>query len=228
MPRTRVRWATTASSDSRPIRSSEICPGRHLVGQVADGGRLGPAEAGRGQILGGYGQDGSRGHRTPQRLLEATVDGGGGLAGQLLVEDDLGQGREPPGRRGRSATGRRTVALDERGQHLVPRRQLGRHLGLGRSGHGDDDATAFDIAGKKRGTHGRKRLAWESRISGPLSRFVGGRIWRGTSSSPSTAAPWSGRAGTSARTTSDRSSRWARWPPPPSRTWTRPSTASRV
>ena len=56
-----------------------------------------------------------------------------------------------------------------------------------------------------------RRIAWQSRSPGRWAGSSAGGSG-GTSSSRSTAAPWSARAGTSARTINGPSSRWASWP----------------
>ena len=119
MPRTWVRWSTTSSSDSRPMRSRAIRPSATWSARSrmdAALARLRPQEAssssGAASTVPGVTDP-------VQRRHEAAVDGGGGPAGQLLVDDDLGQRLEAAvgphrsteraagrgGRRGRPAPG---------------------------------------------------------------------------------------------------------------------------
>jgi hypothetical protein len=110
-------------------------PVGHLVGQVADGGGLGPAQSARGQELIGGREDGGRGDLPAQGLDEPAMDGGRRPPGQLLEDDHLGQRLEPAVGPGRATRRGVAVAVDQAGQDGIDRREVRGGLAHGRSGH---------------------------------------------------------------------------------------------
>ena len=129
MPRTTVRWATTSSSDSRPIRSRATSPEATLSARSRIEAALDPLRPhDRAAPAPGWPGPVPAAHVAVERVDEPAVDRGRGPAGQLLVDDVAGQvaeapvGRHPPpgaaagraGRPGRPAPGRRRPARRRR------------------------------------------------------------------------------------------------------------------
>ena len=118
----------------------------HPFGQVANGGRFRSAETtadevGRWRSQHLLGRD-----RARQGGDETAMDGGRSLPGQLLVDDDLGQGGEPGSNRHPATTGWRPVTDGQLGQHGIAHGQVRHRLGrrdptvIQRSRHDRNDA----------------------------------------------------------------------------------------
>lgn len=88
-------------------------------------GGLAGGDADLTELLGGEGEDGGgEGVLAVQEREEAVVDDGGGLEGQLLVEDAAGEGVEGgPGGRGLEGWGR--VGGEEGGQYGIGGAEVG-------------------------------------------------------------------------------------------------------